>query len=281
MSSAAFGDRFGAKAWPDPVRLPRDDVLLGAAADRLARGLLLFDADARVLACNLAARRMLRARPGLSLEPLHGDRSPGTLQLRASGAILQCEIEQAVQECAAPSAPALVPRAPGRRSPEPRRALRLCTEPGRPELLLMLERLGTPAPAPPSERAQRIPGVGEPPVGRAAPRAEPDRIRRSERAPSRMPDAFQPAVLGTLVDRARDLRLDTDRLCTLFGLSVSSARVAEAYLRADTVKDAARELGISTNTVKSHLAVVYDRTGCSRQSQLLRLLMSLAQGETA
>jgi DNA-binding CsgD family transcriptional regulator len=84
------------------------------------------------------------------------------------------------------------------------------------------------------------------------------------------------AVLGRLTALRRPLRLDCTRLVELFDLSASSARVAEAYLRSDTVKDVARELGISTNTVKTHLATVYARTRCSRQSQLIRLLMTLS-----
>lgn len=84
------------------------------------------------------------------------------------------------------------------------------------------------------------------------------------------------AVLGRLAELRRPLRLDCTRLAELFDLSASSARVAEAYLRSDTVKDVARELGISTNTVKTHLATVYAHTRCSRQSQLIRLLMTLS-----
>jgi DNA-binding CsgD family transcriptional regulator len=53
--------------------------------------------------------------------------------------------------------------------------------------------------------------------------------------------------------------------------------VAEAYLRVDTVKEVGVMLGVSANTIKTHLAAVYQKTGCTRQAQLVRLLMSLSE----
>jgi hypothetical protein len=86
-------------------------------------------------------------------------------------------------------------------------------------------------------------------------------------------------VVGVLGKLATRPTLDAGQLGLIFELSTASARVAHAYLHVDSVKDAARALGISVNTVKSHLAAIYERTGCSRQSQLVRLLMSLSSGE--
>lgn len=88
------------------------------------------------------------------------------------------------------------------------------------------------------------------------------------------------SVIGVLGNLAPRHHLDAEQLGRIFDLSGATARVAQAYLHVDSVKDAARALGISTNTVKSHLAAIYERTGCSRQSQLVRLLMSLASSET-
>lgn len=88
------------------------------------------------------------------------------------------------------------------------------------------------------------------------------------------------SVIGVLGNLAPRHRLDAEQLGRIFELSGATARVAQAYLHVDSVKDAARALGISTNTVKSHLAAIYERTGCSRQSQLVRLLMSLASSES-
>jgi DNA-binding CsgD family transcriptional regulator len=221
--------------------LPKDVALLGIAAERVNRGFLVFDADARVLACNAAAWRTLRAQPDLLLVPMAGPPG-GALRLRAQPPGLQGDIEQAVHDCACAD------RVPGPFGParddvqRPARILQLARHAGRPALMLHLSRLN-----------------GGP--------ADPQR------------DRPVPAVLGTLIDRGRPLQLDARLLGELFDLSAASARVAEAYLRVDSVKDAARALGISVNTVKTHLAAVYERTGCTRQSQLVRLLMSLADSD--
>lgn len=90
------------------------------------------------------------------------------------------------------------------------------------------------------------------------------------------PDAAGPTpLLGLLLDRATLPSLDPRLLSDLFGLTDAEARTTEAFLRADTVKDVARLRGVSVNTVKTHLAAAYSKTGCSRQAQMVRLLMSL------
>jgi DNA-binding CsgD family transcriptional regulator len=87
----------------------------------------------------------------------------------------------------------------------------------------------------------------------------------------------RPAVIGLLIDRGTVPVLDPQVLCDLFGLTDAESRVAGAYLRVDTVKDVAAMLGVSVNTVKTHLGSVYVKTGCTRQAQLVRLLMSLSE----
>ena len=101
------------------------------------------------------------------------------------------------------------------------------------------------------------------------------------RAQEQLAIGAEVTVLGTLTELRRQTRLDCQCLVDLFDLSASSARVAEAYLRADSVKEVARQLGISTNTVKTHLAAVYLRTGCARQAQLVRLLMAISNSARA
>jgi DNA-binding CsgD family transcriptional regulator len=88
--------------------------------------------------------------------------------------------------------------------------------------------------------------------------------------------ARRATAVGAIIDRQADLAVDPALLRRLFGLTDAEARVARAYMTVDTVKDVARDLGISANTVKKHLSAVYEKTGCARQAQLIRLLMSLA-----
>jgi DNA-binding CsgD family transcriptional regulator len=212
-------------AAPDP------NPMLHAAADALSYGLLVFDSDARVLAHNSAASRLLTHGSLLTLTPIPGVPG-GAMRIAGFDGATQASIEQAVHDCATPFAVSGL----GIASPRPVRTLRLGRAAGERGVVLHLC---------PLQRSRATYQEG------------------------------QPAVSGTLMDLGAPHRIETGRLMELFQLSASAARVAEAYLRADSVKGAARQLGISVNTVKTHLANVYERTGCSRQSQLVRLLMSL------
>lgn len=219
------------------VESPTD--AMAAAANAIARGILVFDCDARVLAHNAAAARMLDRGAPLSLVTMPGARS-GVMRLAGSDAALQAAVEQAVHDCAAPSGQPLF----GIESPIPARSLRIESASSERGMVLHLAPVRRPLP-----------------LGAACRDAS--------------------AVIGTLIDVGLRERLEVEVLAQLFDLSTSSARVAEAYLRVDSVKEAAKQLGISANTVKTHLATVYERTGCSRQSQLVRLVMSLRDGSRA
>ena len=212
------------------------NVTLADAANALPRGLLVFDCDARVLAHNAAAARMLGRGAPLALVPMLG-RPNGVMRLAGSNAALRAAVEQAVHECATPSGPPVL----NIESPSAARSLRIDTAaPGRGMVLHLV----------PVRPPMRSGGTG----------------------------TDGSAVIGTLIDFGPRKQLEVALLAQLFDLSTSSARVAEAYLQVDSVKEAARQLGISANTVKTHLATVYQRTGCSRQSQLVRLVMSLRAG---
>jgi DNA-binding CsgD family transcriptional regulator len=218
---------------------PPDAPLKAAAAEFIGRGFMVFDVDARVLSCNAVARRALRADATLGLVPMSGG-SGTAMRLQAQSSRLQASIEQAVLDCAAGH-----DSDEGRASisgglARPAHTLLLTAQARRPGLVLHLARLRT---------------------------ADDERAR----------GGHWPAVLGTLLDCRRRPSLDTHMLVDLFDMSAAASRVAEAYLRVDSVKDAARLLGISANTVKTHLATVYEKTGCTRQSQLVRLLMTLAE----
>lgn len=209
---------------------------MAAAAHAIPRGILVFDFDARVLAHNAAAARMLDRGAALSLVDMQGARK-GVMRLASSDAALQAAVEQAVHDCAAPAGPPVF----GIESPIPARSLRLESASSARGMVLHLAPVRRPLP-----------------LGDA--------------------DLDTSAVIGTLIDVGLREQLEVELLAQLFDLSTASARVAEAYLRVDSVKEAAKQLGISANTVKTHLATVYERTGCSRQSQLVRLVMSLRNG---
>jgi len=211
--------------------------VLALAVDTLKQALLLFDATGHVLSANASARRAIEARPEIQIT--HSPEPPHEkirLQLRRSAQ--QLKLERALRACAAQRAHSLSLQAAVSREIRPAQALILTYEQGQPGLILQI------SPLPPH--------------------------------PPRTDGRAEAAMLGVLIDRSNTPSLDPTMLRDLFGLTAAESRVAEAYLRADTVKDVAALLGVSANTVKTHLAAAYLKTGCTRQAQLVRLLMSLS-----
>jgi PAS domain-containing protein len=86
---------------------------------------------------------------------------------------------------------------------------------------------------------------------------QPELILQLSPMPMHVSDGDRAVVLGVLIDRAYTPTLDPELLRDLFGLTEAESRVAEAYLRVDSVKDVAQLLGVSVNTVKTHLAASY------------------------
>lgn len=61
----------------------------------------------------------------------------------------------------------------------------------------------------------------------------------------------------------------------IFGLSAGQKRLAGLIADGETLPDAAREMGISANTAKTHLQRIYDKTGVHTQPALVRVLLSV------
>jgi len=218
------------------------DPLLALAVDTLKQGLVLFDATGHVIGVNAAARRSIDLRQGVELA-LSPEFPHGRIRLRIKQSALQLKLEQALRGCIArvqsQSHPLAIPLASARRDVRPAQSLVLTFERGQPGLILQLSAI-----TPPS-----------------------------------LPQGPRPhaCVLGVLVDRSASPTLEPNMLQDLFGLTDAESRVAEAYLRVDSVKEVAGLLGVSSNTIKTHLAAVYLKTGCTRQAQLVRLLMALSE----
>jgi DNA-binding CsgD family transcriptional regulator len=60
----------------------------------------------------------------------------------------------------------------------------------------------------------------------------------------------------------------------LYGLTPAELKVLLALSPGLTAKEAARELGVREPTIKTHLQRIYVKTGMSRQSELVRLLLA-------
>ena len=81
-------------------------------------------------------------------------------------------------------------------------------------------------------------------------------------------------VLTTLAARAGPI----ERACAAFNLTASQTRVAQAVIRAGSIKAAALALGVSHVTARETLSEVYRRTGARRLPELVGLLSGLAFG---
>jgi DNA-binding CsgD family transcriptional regulator len=88
----------------------------------------------------------------------------------------------------------------------------------------------------------------------------------------RMPDA---AVLLFIVDPANRAGIPVSWMMDGYGLTNAEARVALAASSGLTIPETANRLGVSENTIKTHLRRVFAKTGTSRQSELARLTAAL------
>jgi DNA-binding CsgD family transcriptional regulator len=68
-----------------------------------------------------------------------------------------------------------------------------------------------------------------------------------------------------------------ERLMTLYDLTRTQACVALAFADGASYKETARRLGISEETVRSHVKEIYPKTRVNRQADLVRLVLSLGQ----
>ena len=82
------------------------------------------------------------------------------------------------------------------------------------------------------------------------------------------------AATVILRDPARRLRLAASDLEQLFDLSPAEARLAQLLADGMSMEEAALQLGVSRNTVRSQLQAAFAKTGTNRQGDLVRLLLS-------
>ena len=62
----------------------------------------------------------------------------------------------------------------------------------------------------------------------------------------------------------------------LYDLTPAELRTFELIADGRTPHDVAAKLGIAHSTVKTHLQRVFEKTGCNRQADLVRLAASLS-----
>jgi DNA-binding CsgD family transcriptional regulator len=85
-------------------------------------------------------------------------------------------------------------------------------------------------------------------------------------------DSIGPLALVILQDPDQT-GFGLEHLQLVYGFTASERALAEALLRNETVESFADIAGVSRNTVRTHLAHLFAKTGTSRQAELVRLLM--------
>lgn len=82
------------------------------------------------------------------------------------------------------------------------------------------------------------------------------------------------AVLLLIADPRRDIAVRQRALSDLYHLTQAEARLANALVHGERLSEYADRMRLSINTVKTHLKNLFDKTGASRQSELIRLLVA-------
>jgi DNA-binding CsgD family transcriptional regulator/PAS domain-containing protein len=86
----------------------------------------------------------------------------------------------------------------------------------------------------------------------------------------------QPLVAVFLSTRKNRARTEEAMLSTLFDLTSAEAKVIVQIARAQGIPSAAEALGVSINTIKTHLTHIYQKTGCTSQGELVELIWELS-----
>lgn len=89
-----------------------------------------------------------------------------------------------------------------------------------------------------------------------------------------MDAAGRPQAMLFIGDPDKSVEIDQRRLRQLYGLSRAEARVVALLAQGYRLDATAENLGLVYETVRKHLKQVFDKTGCDRQAELVRLLVT-------
>lgn len=91
----------------------------------------------------------------------------------------------------------------------------------------------------------------------------------------------RPAAIASLTDPEHDAAPMAECLRALYGLTPSEVALALAMASGRDLKQAAEGLGLTVLSARQYLTRVFQKTGVSRQAELVRLLTSLASVQPA
>lgn len=95
--------------------------------------------------------------------------------------------------------------------------------------------------------------------------------------PSERPESLGEPVIALFISSPdQPIEASTDLLRELFGLTPAEAKLAVLLTNGFTIEALSTELGISPHTTRAHLRSIFSKTNVSRQSQLVRLILSSA-----
>ncbi|GGH18822.1 hypothetical protein GCM10007036_21250 [Alsobacter metallidurans] len=80
------------------------------------------------------------------------------------------------------------------------------------------------------------------------------------------------AALLAISDLLNENNVARRTVATLFGLSEREAELADYFSRGLRIDEIAREMGVTPNTARVHLRSVFNKSGCSSQVELARLI---------
>ena len=92
-------------------------------------------------------------------------------------------------------------------------------------------------------------------------------------APSLAPGGNHPAVAVFLTDPDRRPKTDGDVLRSLYGFTPAESRVATELIQGERISEAAKDLGVSFNTARTHLKHLFEKTDTHSRLELVRLLL--------
>jgi DNA-binding CsgD family transcriptional regulator len=83
------------------------------------------------------------------------------------------------------------------------------------------------------------------------------------------------AVAAVFIGNAPDEHVAADMLATAFGLTLAETRVLASLVAGHTLAETGASLHIAGTTAKTHLDNIFQKTGVSRQADLMRLVMQI------
>lgn len=85
------------------------------------------------------------------------------------------------------------------------------------------------------------------------------------------------ALAVIIHDPDQQIRIDEDALRTAYQTTASEARICSLLAGGERLEDVAAQLGITPHTARTHLKRIFEKTGATRQAELMKVVLSTAR----